>query len=536
MFLTLVKKQLLELFSGYVIDRKTGKARSKGGITASIVLMIAVFGFLGFAFFSIAAGVGGSFLGHGINWLYFAITALLSFALGVFGSVFNTFSSLYLPKDNEFLLSLPIPSRTIILARVAGVYITSLMYSAIVWIPAMIAYWLIVPVSAANIVFPILLTFVIALFVSVLSCILGWVVALIASKTKGKSFLTVILTLVFLGVYYFIYFKVMNSLEDIITRLDSIGTIVSSRLHYVWLIGMAADGDALSMLAVVGITVALAAVCVFVLSKTFTRLALSAEKGGTGSKKVIGYEKRTLRKALLFREFKHFTSLSTWMLNGALGLLMMIVVAVAAIVKAGTIREALFAGGENAMPNEILSVFPVVILAVIALLVSTNSLLSSSISLEGKTLWILETLPVSPREIIRAKERMGVLLNIFPVLFTTVVLGIVFMLDVPQILLLVLAECLYVLLTQDFGLFLNLLRPDFSWANPTVVIKQSLPVFINLFGEWLFCAAIGFGGFFLASVAGVYVAMLAIAALFAVLYALIHYWLRTKGEKIFAEL
>ena len=37
---------------------------------------------------------------------------MLAIVLGAFGSVFNTYSSLYLAKDNDLLLSMPIPVRT----------------------------------------------------------------------------------------------------------------------------------------------------------------------------------------------------------------------------------------------------------------------------------------------------------------------------------------------------------------------------------------------------------------------------------------
>lgn len=48
----------------------------------------------------------------GMSWFYFAIMGLMAILLGAFGSVFTTYSSLYLPKDNDQLLSLPIPVNT----------------------------------------------------------------------------------------------------------------------------------------------------------------------------------------------------------------------------------------------------------------------------------------------------------------------------------------------------------------------------------------------------------------------------------------
>ena len=58
----------------------------------------------------------------GMGWLYFALMGLMAMFLGAFGSVFNTYSSLYLAKDNDLLLSLPIPVRIIMASRlVSGV-------------------------------------------------------------------------------------------------------------------------------------------------------------------------------------------------------------------------------------------------------------------------------------------------------------------------------------------------------------------------------------------------------------------------------
>lgn len=65
----------------------------------------------------------------------------MAILLGAFGSVFTTYSSLYLPKDNDQMLSLPIPVDTLIAARLLGVYLMGLMYSGVVVLPAIIVYW-----------------------------------------------------------------------------------------------------------------------------------------------------------------------------------------------------------------------------------------------------------------------------------------------------------------------------------------------------------------------------------------------------------
>ena len=88
----------------------------------------------------------------GAGWLYFTIMSLIAIALGAFGSVFNTYSGLYLSKDNDLLLSMPIPVRYIMISRLLGVYLIGLMYSEVVMLPAIIVYWVIAAPGAAAVV------------------------------------------------------------------------------------------------------------------------------------------------------------------------------------------------------------------------------------------------------------------------------------------------------------------------------------------------------------------------------------------------
>ena len=534
MLRALIRKQLLELFQTWVLDRKTGKARSKKGLILMILFSVLIFGGLGMAFYSMAGGLALAVLGHGVNWLYFALMGLLSMALGVFGSVFNTYASLYLPKDNESLLSLPIPPGTLLLARVAGVYVTSLLYSAWVWIPAVIAYWVLTPVNVCRILFPILLCFVTALFVTVLSCALGWVVALIASKAKGKSFLTVFLSLFVMAAYYVVYFRIINSLNEIIEHLASYGSFIQSRLHYVWLLGRAADGDAISMLLVCLVTALLAAICLFVLSRTFMRVAFSEERTEKKTQKEDNFRQLTPRKALLLREYKHFTSTPTWMLNGGLGLLILPILSVFLVTRHEAVRQMLVDMAARA--PEVVSALPIFAFAIVGIAVSMNVISAASVSIEGKTLWILQTLPVDAWELLRAKESMNVQLNIYPALLSVLVLGTVLRLEILDIILIACAIWVYVWLMADLGLILDLKHPNLHWTNVAVPTKQNLSVIFQMFGGWLFCALLTLAGFFTCQIIGVPIVLACLTVLFFILWMLLRRWLKTKGAGILMTL
>ena len=124
MLKTLLKKQIVEIFRNYYYDPKKNRARSKGATIAYIVLFaFLMIGVMGVMFTGLSLVLCSSFHEVGMDWMYFALMGLLAVFLGAFGSVFNTYSGLYLAKDNDLLLSMPSPVRYIMLSRLLSVYL-----------------------------------------------------------------------------------------------------------------------------------------------------------------------------------------------------------------------------------------------------------------------------------------------------------------------------------------------------------------------------------------------------------------------------
>lgn len=105
----LFRKQMLEVFSWLYQDQKTGKHRTSKGVVGWSLLYLLIFGFLGVIFGVAAAALCQPLLDAGMGWLYWCLMGLIAIFLGVFGSVFNTYSSLYQAKDNDLLLSMRSP-------------------------------------------------------------------------------------------------------------------------------------------------------------------------------------------------------------------------------------------------------------------------------------------------------------------------------------------------------------------------------------------------------------------------------------------
>ena len=149
------------------------------------------------------------------------------------------------------------------------------------------------------------------------------------------------------------------------------------------LLGKAADGNLPSFLLVTLITLVLIALTLFILSKTFMSLA---RKNNVAAKKVekasAPQEQTPPKKALLRREFAHFTATPIWMLNGGFGLLLLPIGAVVLLLKSGTIRE--FLPEFSAEIPELYALLPVLFPAAVCLILSVNAISPVSISMEGK--------------------------------------------------------------------------------------------------------------------------------------------------------
>ena len=177
-----------------------------------------------------------------------------------------------------------------------------------------------------------------------------------------------------------------------------------------------------------------------------------------------------------------------------------------------------------------------ILIAVICMLASMNDITAPSVSLEGKSTWIVQSLPVSAWQVLKAKLTLHVILTAIPVFLCSLCGVIVLRPTVWTALLIFLLPLLYVVFSACFGLFLNLQRPNLKWTSEIIPIKQSMSVMVALFGGWGYAIAIAVGCLLLRKIIPAEIILLAVAVLTVVLVWLLYRWLRKKGTAIFEAL
>ncbi len=530
----LVKKQLMEIFKAYFYDAKKNKGRSKVKIIIMFLLFIVLMvGIMGGIFGYVADQLCKPLVMVDMKWFYFALMGLLSLLLGVFGSVFNTYAGLYLSKDNDQLLSLPIPEKYIIISRLIAVYCMALLYSASVFVPAIVVYFMTVPFDGLALFGSILMMILISMISMVMSCLLGWLVAKISLKVKNKSFITVVVTLVLIAAYYYVYFKVINSMQEFLKNVAIYGTSIKKNVYGLYMFGMVGSGDIKAMLLCTTI-VALASILTwYILKQSFISMATTS-----GSVKKVEYkEKRTkeasVTSALLRKEFQKFTSSANYMLNCGLGIIVFPIIIVTMLIK-GTDFSKAIAGAFTGKTGLI----QLIIFVVLCLTMSMINTGAPSVSLEGKSIWILQSLPVSPWTVLKQKMKVELLLIAVPLTATIPVLLFYFQTkNIGLLIGFVLATYSFMMFRVLWDMFWGVKLANINWTNETAPVKQGAAALISVFsGMGISAAAILIFVVVGNEAMSVETYFYAIIGILIFLNILLYIWLRRRGAEAFARL
>lgn len=528
----LIKKNIMEIFRGYFYDSKKNRARSK----TSIVLFIALFVFLMVGviggMFAVLSVLMSPLIEIKLGWLYYVLMSVLSLSLGIFGSVFTTYSCLYIAKDNDLLLSMPLPVKDIILSRILSVYLMGLMYSASVILPAVIVYFIKGPVTIHSILGAFSLILLISLLVLISSCGLGWIVAKAVKKIKNKSLLTVVLSLAFLILYYSTILKIQTFLREFIENAAQYGIFIKGKIYPLYLLGRVGEGDYFAILIGIVVIAVLFAGMWFLIQRNYINMVIETGAAKRKAYKKAVHHQKSLSRTLFEKELGRFLSSPNYMLNCSLGTVFMPIMGIGLLFKGKELREMLPMLG---IDQNVLALFMAGILCMAA---SMNDITAPSISLEGKNIWILQSLPVNPWNILKAKLKLQLLLTEIPLIFCSMcaVAALKLNVSILSLVCIFIHPILFSVLSAEFGLFTNLKNPNLKWTNEIAPIKQSLNVILAMFGGWGYTVVFVAGGWLLRNQVLTEIYMLIGMLLTGCFMVLLYRWLKKYGTEIFINL
>ena len=512
MLKTLLRIRMAALLAAFTGQSRKRKSQTKGKAVGYAFLMLYCFCAFVFLFYTSFSQLAAAFFPVGLGWLYFAMFAIMAFALMFIGSVFTAKSQLFEAKDNELLLSMPVPPGMILLSRMAALLAMNFVFELVVALPVFVSWLQYGAVNGACILAFVVIVLALPLFSLAVSCLFAWLVSLVTSHMRNTTAVTMVISVVFMLAYFLFCFR-MNSY---VTQLAANGAVIAGALGsaapLVWLGRAAADGSLADLGLTLLWTVLLFVLAYVLLNRSFIRIVTTRR----GQVKVR-YEKKAMRAssqdaALYRRELARLTSSSGYMLNAGLGLVFELALAVLAVAA------------------------PILLLA--GMMISGMVFFTaSSVSLEGKSYWIVRSMPVETKKILQAKLNLSNSLAVAPALVMMLAAALVLRVSAAETALLLACQLMFVLLTANVGLVEDLRHCNLDWINETQAAKQGAGVLLSMLLAFGFVVAVGALYFFLLAVLMPATAALGlILALMAILYALTARWLMTRGVKRFETL
>lgn len=531
MIKALFRKQFAELISQFFRKkRRDGNPPNRRGLIVFLLVFAFVYLSIGVAIYSFSQAILKEITGGDYTAFYLLIGIFATVA-GLLGSVFNAYTTVFEAKDNEMLLSMPIPPRNILFVRIAALTLLTLLYESSVTIPAFIAFVRFAspsPLGAVNAFFSII---PLTLLVVALTLVLAFVVAVISRKVKHKNAITLIVSLIMILLFYFFYFRAQTIALQLISQPE-IPKGIKYGLFFYYAMGRASMGKATGAAIIYGTAIGAFALAYFVMSKSFLRFT-TAKKSAAVKGKAGKVKAGSLRLALFRREAKLFFSSPNYVLNCAFGTIMLAVIAVFAMCSPSSLHTLADTLRAYLPRSSGCAVGALLVMVVTGM----NDITSASVSMEGQKLSVIRSLPVPATEIFRAK----ISLHLVVVLPFTILAAIPFSVifgsgDVLGAIFLPLSAMGYGLFTACFGLCMNVSHPVLDWKDQTMAVKTGISVFLSVFGSMILVTALAALWFVLSALLSDGVILLILTLLFLGASAIMIYWLSTAGKKKFDAL
>ena len=458
------------------------RRRSRGMAAVYAALLIYLVVALG-GMFALGFSALRPLAGMGLGWLFFALAGIAAVVLAAGSTILMAQSQLYDAKDNELLLSLPIAPGVVFASRALALFAMDLLIVLVVLVPAGVVFWHGRPGGLPGRFALALGILAVSLLALSLGCLFGWLIGLLTARLRRRNLMTVLLSLILLAAYFYGYFRINALLQTILLS----GAVLAERVRlFLWpfyAFGMGLEGNWGLLLAFLAVTVVVTALMLWLLSKTFVTIVTARRPVARTRYHSRDIRETSVGKALINRELTRFFTCPIYLLNSGLGVLMTLVAGVAVLVK----RELLFTLASQMGAGDLIPFFACAGLCVLG---STVMISAPSVSLEGRYLWVIRSLPVPSRAVLRAKLWAHIVLSAPVFVLCGAMLWWTAEASLLMGVLILLVPVLYLVCSGAFGLVINLLLPRMDWVSETEPVKQGASVIVTMLGNFTLTAAV----------------------------------------------
>lgn len=383
---------------------------------------------------------------------------------------------LFSPKSYERLAALPVKTKSVIISKFITLYVYNSIFTVVIGFAGALAY----AVHANATPLAIIEMFIGALLLPSVpmaaGAIIGTVAYKIASISKKKNLMSTLLSIATVLIVCSISFgssnvatdeEMMNSLANTLGGVDKYYFISTWFTNGV-------NGDLLSFILFAVVSIAVSALLLLLIGKLYTPICIGMSS--VSSKRNFKMSEQKVKSVfanLYTKEIKRYFGSSVYLMNTIMGFILAVGVSVSILFLDTSTFEA-----EVGLP---VSMFASLMPIVIAAMCNTMPTTAATISMEGKNIWILQTLPVPVGEVMKAKVAVNMTLALPSCLIASTCTVIAFGTNPIESVFAYLIPLTLTLFGSYLGLYVNLLNPMMNWDNETQAVKQSKSALLTMF-------------------------------------------------------
>ncbi len=526
-FWILTKLQASSLFGiNKILHMKNAEEKKQG--KRSLGALIAMVFALGYISILYSIMLSSAFATLGILPTLLGLMALASSLLILVFSIFETKGVLFGFGDYDIVMSWPVDIRAVAASRVASMYAYNFIYGFLLLFPAGVIYAL--KAGPAWWFYPLFLVLMLLIpaLPTILGAMLGTALTLATARMKKSNLFSIVAQMALVIGIMALSMRGSTSITDPSKITDSAYAIKhlieTTYPPAVWFQNTLADGSLPDLAWLLLLTIVSVGLLLLWLGRNFVFINSRIQSKPRGETFVMRRQVRTGKASALFRrELKRYFSSTLYVVNTAFGYVMLLAAGAAIMLKAADVLK--FLDMQDVSPTALAAAVPFVL----GWIASMGSTTASSISMEGKSLWIVKSLPVSARDWFFSKLMVTLVMAVPCIIIASTMAVIGLKPGITDAIWMYLIPLSYSIAFGVFGLWLNIRMPRLDWKTEAEVVKQGGSTMVSIFAGM----GAGFGPMILAGLtSSALVSPLVFAALITAAMLMWHSLVKTGDRRM----
>ena len=286
-----------------------------------------------------------------------------------------------------------------------------------------------------------------------------------------------------IGIIYLSY-NMDSLMEYIINHATSINDLIIKIYYPAGIYAkLISDFKIWDLIIFILVNVIIFGIAILILSKFYFKINSRMKKVTTS--KNISVNKLSIKAgskvgSLIKKELNTFFKIPVFIINAGFALILFLIAVVVVVIKFDMILTFLVSeeGGLGLSTEVINNSISILIFGLISAVSYLTSITNSVISLEGRNISILKSLPIDTKTILLSKVFTGLVITTPVMLLGDIILFIKFKVSIIEMILLIILSVLIPLVSHFIGILVNLKYPKLDYENSAEVVKQSASSFI----------------------------------------------------------